>query len=97
MTERVTNWAGNIVFDAQRVHRPTSVAELQEMVAGAARARVLGSGHSFNRMADTTGDLISLAGLPRTVEISGDRRTVRVDGGIRYGDLVPHLDAAMCI
>jgi xylitol oxidase len=94
MSERVTNWAGNIVFGAQRVHRPGSVAELQEVVARAATARVLGSGHSFNRMADTTGDLISLAGLPRITEISPDRRTVRVDGGIRYGDLVPHLDRA---
>jgi xylitol oxidase len=94
MSERVTNWAGNVVFAAQRVHRPSSVAELQEVVARADRARVLGSGHSFNRMADTTGDLISLAALPRVVEIGADRRTVRVDGGIRYGDLVPHLDAA---
>ena len=94
MSEGVTNWAGNIVFGAQRVHRPGSVPELQEVVARAATARVLGSGHSFNRMADTTGDLISLAGLPRITEISPDRRTVRVDGGIRYGDLVPHLDAA---
>jgi alditol oxidase len=94
MSERVTNWAGNIVFAAQRVHRPTSIAELQDVVAHAEQARVLGSGHSFNRMADTTGDLISLAGLPRVIEISADRRTVRIDGGIRYGDLVPHLDAA---
>ena len=94
MSERVTNWAGNVVFTARRFHRPTSVPELQEIVAGAERARVLGSGHSFNRMADTRGDLISLAALPRLVEIAQDRATVRVDGGIRYGDLVAHLDAA---
>jgi xylitol oxidase len=94
MSERVTNWAGNIVFAARRFHRPASVTELQELVAESDRVRVLGSGHSFNRMADTGGDLISLAGLPRVVEIATDRRTVRVDGGIRYGDLVPHLDAA---
>jgi xylitol oxidase len=94
MSERVTNWAGNIVFAAQRLHRPASIAELQDVVAHTGQARVLGSGHSFNRMADTTGDLISLAGLPRAIEISADRRSVRVDGGIRYGDLVPHLDAA---
>jgi xylitol oxidase len=94
VSERVTNWAGNVVFRAQRFHRPGSVAELQELVAGADKLRVLGSGHSFNRMADTDGDLVSLAGLPRVVEVAEDRRTVRVDGGIRYGDLVPHLDAA---
>ncbi len=94
MSERVTNWAGNIVFAARQFHRPASVPELQELVAGASQARVLGSGHSFNRMADTGGELISLAALPRVVEIGADRRTVRVDGGIRYGDLVAHLDAA---
>lgn len=94
MSERVTNWAGNVVFAARRYHRPTSVPELQKIVAGADRARVLGSGHSFNRMADTGGDLISLAALPRVVEISADRTSVRVDGGIRYGDLVADLDAA---
>ncbi len=94
MSERVTNWAGNIVFSARQLHRPASVPELQSLVAGADRARVLGSGHSFNRMADTGGELISLAGLPRVVEIADDRRTVRVDGGIRYGDLVADLDAA---
>jgi xylitol oxidase len=94
MSERVTNWAGNIVFSARHMRRPTSVQQLQDVVAGAEQARVLGSGHSFNRMADTDGDLISLSALPRVVEISADRMTVRVDGGIRYGDLVAHLDAA---
>ncbi|GLZ00245.1 FAD-binding protein [Actinoplanes sp. NBRC 103695] len=94
MSERVTNWAGNIVFTAERVHRPASVDELQGLVADAERVRVLGSGHSFNRIADTPGDLVSLSGMPRSVEISEDKRTVRVDGGIRYGDLVGQLHEA---
>ena len=94
MSDRVTNWAGNVVFAARDLHRPTSLPELQALVAGAERARVLGSGHSFNRMADTDGELISLAGLPRVVEIAADRTSVRVDGGIRYGDLVARLDEA---
>jgi xylitol oxidase len=93
MSERVTNWAGNIVFGARRLHRPASVAEVRELVTAGGPLRVLGSGHSFNRMADTDGDLISLAGLPRVVEISPDRRSVRVDGGIRYGDLAARLAA----
>src|SRR5262245_56438773 len=93
MSARVTNWAGNIVFAAERVHRPASVDELQQTVADAERLRVLGSGHSFNRIADTPADLVTLSGLPRIVDISPDRRSVRVDGGIRYGDLVHHLDA----
>ncbi|GAA3954174.1 D-arabinono-1,4-lactone oxidase [Actinoplanes auranticolor] len=93
MSNVVTNWAGNITFGARRLHRPAALPELQELVRAGGPLRVLGSGHSFNRMADTTGDLVSLSSMPRTVEIAEDRRTVRVDGGIRYGELVGRLDA----
>ena len=93
MGERVTNWAGNIVFGARRLHRPASVAEVREIVADGGPIRVLGSGHSFNRMADTDGDLISLADLPRVVEINAGRTSVRVDGGIRYGELAAALES----
>jgi xylitol oxidase len=94
VSDVVKNWAGNITFGARRLHRPAGLPQLQEIVAAGGPLRVLGSGHSFNRMADTTGDLVSLAALPRVVEIAEDRRTVRVDGGIRYGDLVGDLAAA---
>jgi alditol oxidase len=93
MSERTTNWAGNVVFNARTLRRPTSVSEVQEIVAGGGPIHVLGSGHSFNRMADTDGTLISLAVLPRVTEISEDRTSVRVDGGIRYGELAAHLHA----
>ncbi|MET8151461.1 D-arabinono-1,4-lactone oxidase [Actinoplanes sp. NPDC049668] len=93
MAEVVRNWAGNITFGASRVHRELTVPRLRELVAAGGPLRVLGSGHSFNRMADTTGDLVSLDGLPRVVEIAADRRSVRVDGGIRYGELAVRLHA----
>jgi len=89
----VTNWAGNITFGARRLHRPAALEELSELVAAGGPLRILGSGHSFNRMADTTGELVSLGSLPRVVEIAEDRRTVRVDGGIRYGELADRLHA----
>ena len=63
------NWAGNIVYSARRVLHPTSVAELQEQVAGSDRIRAVGTGHSFNRIADTDGDLVTVAGLPPRIEI----------------------------
>ena len=88
----VTNWAGNVVFGAKQLHRPASVDEVRRLVAAGGPIRVLGSGHSFNRMADTDGDLITLAGLPRVVEVSADRASVRIDGGIRYGELAARLD-----
>ncbi|MFI1989890.1 FAD-binding protein [Actinoplanes sp. NPDC020271] len=91
--EPLTNWAGNITFGARQVLRPRTLDEAREQIAAATKLRVLGSGHSFNHLADTDGDLLSLAGLPRTVEIAPDRATVRVDGGIRYGDLAARLHA----
>ncbi|GIE99287.1 FAD-binding protein [Paractinoplanes rishiriensis] len=98
MSERVTNWAGNIVFGARRLHRPRRVEEVRDLVKAGGPLRVLGSGHSFNRMSDTDGDLVTLADLPRVVEIAPDRRSVRVDGGIRYGELAPILaDAGLAL
>ena len=67
----LTNWAGNITFGAARVHRPGTLDELQSLVAASDRVRALGSGHSFSPVADTTGDLVSVAGLPATVEVVG--------------------------
>jgi xylitol oxidase len=86
------NWGGNVEFAARRVLRPRSVDELRGMVAGADRVRALGTGHSFSRVADTTGDLISLADLPPRLEIGGD--TVTVSAGTRFGELVGPLQGA---
>ena len=94
MTSPIANWAGNVVFGAARSHRPQSVAELQGIVAGSSRARALGTGHSFNRIADTDGDLISVAGLPEELDIDTAAQTVRISAGLRYGQVVPHLHQA---
>jgi xylitol oxidase len=87
----VHNWAGNVAFTAARVHRPRTVEETRRIVAAADQVKVLGSGHSFNRVADTPGDLLVLDGLPRGVEVSADRRTVIVSGSMRYAELAREL------
>ena len=89
-----TNWAGNITFGARGVHRPADVSQVRALVARSERVRALGSGHSFNRIADTTGELISLAGLPPRVEIDAAASCVTVAGGLRYGDFADRLHAA---
>lgn len=91
MTGRATNWAGNIVFGAGTVHRPATVDQLQGIVASHAKVRALGSGHSFNEIADSPGDLVSLAGLPPIVEVDTAAGTARVGGGVRYADVGPRL------
>ncbi|MBM0227242.1 FAD-binding protein [Micromonospora sp. ATA51] len=67
--------------------------ELRRLVAGSERIRAVGTGHSFNRLGDTTGDLVSLAGLPPAVELDPERGTVTVAAALRYGDLATRLHA----
>ncbi|POX45330.1 FAD-binding protein [Streptomyces sp. Ru72] len=89
MTETVTNWAGNITYAAKELHRPHSLDALRSLVADSAAVRVLGSGHSFNEIAEPGADgvLLSLADLPDEVDVDTAARTVRVGGGVRYAEL----------
>jgi alditol oxidase len=86
------NWAGNVAFRATAFHRPGSISELQHLVAGSSRIRALGSAHSFSRVADTDGELVSLAGLPPEIEIDTAGRAVRASAGLRYSDIAPRLN-----
>jgi xylitol oxidase len=85
----VDNWAGNVTYSTERILRPSSVAEAQEMIAGAEKLRPLGTRHSFSLVADSAGALLSTERLNRVVEI-GDE-TVTVEAGIRYGELTSAL------
>ncbi len=90
----VTNWAGNVTFGAARFVQPESVDELRRLTAGSRKLRVLGSAHSFSPIADTAGDLVSLARLPKTITIHQDLAQVTVSAGVRYGELGTHLHQA---
>ncbi|MEV0590107.1 FAD-binding protein [Nonomuraea cavernae] len=87
-----TNWAGNVAYTCARLHRPRSVAGLQALTARGDRIRALGTRHSFNELADGPGDLVSLAGLPPTMDVDSAAGTVRVAAGVRYAELARHLD-----
>ncbi|MGW5860638.1 FAD-binding protein [Streptomyces sp. NPDC055239] len=92
----VTNWAGNITFSARELQRPASQAALRSLVAGSRQVRVLGSGHSFNRIADVDGEtadaaLLSLAALEPSIDVDTTARTVRVAGGVRYAELAQQV------
>ena len=94
MSEAVRNWAGNVEFHASRVHRPATLEELRRVVAGAEAVRVLGTGHSFNRIADTRGDLVLLHDLPASGEIDAAAGTATVSAGTRLAELAARLHAA---
>jgi xylitol oxidase len=91
----VTNWARTIAYTAKEYHRPATLDALRALVAGSTRVRVLGSGHSFNRIADPGPDgvLLSTAGLPPLIDVDTAARTVRVSGGVRYAELARAVHA----
>jgi xylitol oxidase len=89
----VRNWAGNYTYSAAQVHEPRSVEELQAIIRAGPSFRVLGSRHSFNGIADTTGDHVSLARMPRVYNLDRGADQVRVDGAVRYGELAVRLQA----
>ncbi len=89
----LTNWAGNRVYGAARLHEPDSLERLQEIVRRARSLKVLGSRHSFNDIGDSTGDLVSLERMPRRFDLDRAAETVTIDGAIRYGALCGPLHA----
>jgi alditol oxidase len=93
MLEKQTNWAGNLTYRAARLHRPETLEQVRELVRAGHKLRVLGSRHSFNDIADSPEDLISLEYFNKVVAIDGERGTVTVEGGVKYGDLCRELHA----
>jgi alditol oxidase len=89
---RETNWAGNHTYRAATLHRPSSLDQVRELVAGASRLRVLGSRHSFTDIADSEA-LLSLDGLPAEVAVDHAAGTVSCSADLRYGELAEALAA----
>ena len=88
-----TNWAQNLAYRSARVHRPSSVAD--RTLVSARQVRALGTRHCFNDLADGPGTLVALDGLPPSVQIDPDTRTVTVSAApTRYGTLAQELHEA---
>jgi xylitol oxidase len=92
VAEKRTNWSGNYTFSTDRLHQPKTVEEVQQVVKGCSKLRALGARHSFNGIADSTQDQISLAHLNQMV-LHHESRTVTVGGGVTYSQLAPYLES----
>jgi alditol oxidase len=86
------NWAGNLTYSTDHLFTPVSVDEARQVVRSCAKLRALGSRHSFNAIADSTANQVSLARLNQ-IAIDEKAHTVTVGAGVRYGDLAPVIDA----
>src|SRR5215212_3574935 len=91
MLENRRNWAGNYTYSAARFHAPETVEQLQELVSRSSKLRALGSRHSFNGIADTTEDQISMEHFDQVLALDRERGTVTVEAGIKYGQLGQYL------
>ena len=87
-----TNWAGNHAYRARKLHRPSTIEQLQEIVANAPRVRVLGSRHSFNDIADSS-ELVALEEMPKDVIVDHGANTVSLGAALTYGELAAALKA----
>ncbi|HEY4898698.1 MAG TPA: FAD-binding protein [Candidatus Nanopelagicaceae bacterium] len=88
------NWSGNVTFNPALVVYPSEINEIKLAVTAAETVRALGSGHSFNKIADSAGVLIAFNQFPKDIDIDSVGHRVRVAAGVRYGELAVALNNA---
>src|SRR5258708_7789878 len=91
MVTSLKNWAGNYEYSTVNIHYPETVDQVQTLVKQHKTARVLGTRHSFNGIADSTYDLISLAHFKPAVIISHEKNSVSLAACLNYAELCPIL------
>ncbi|KAI3418689.1 hypothetical protein GPALN_007797 [Globodera pallida] len=88
---KLHNWGGNFYFCTQNIQYPRTTAEVQQIVKGAKKLRVIGSRHSFSKIGDSCGTILSTLGMNSIIKIDRASFTVTVQPGITYTDLAPIL------
>jgi hypothetical protein len=83
----IVNYDGSITMTPQRVVRPTSVSEIQEVLRDTARypspVRAMGSCHSLTPCFATDGTLIDMRGMDRVVNIDASKNTFTAQAGLQ--------------
>jgi len=91
--EKLANWAGNIEYSTDNVATANSVAAIQDFVRKHSSFKTLGTRHCFNRIADSTQQLLTTDFAAQAPVIDSAARTISVGPGIRYGTIAPLLEA----
>src|SRR5713226_3129010 len=89
--ERLTNWAGNLVYGTDRLYSPSSLQRVRDYVKRESSLKVLGTRHCFNNIADSTHNLLALKTMDDVVELDTRAATVTFSAGVTYGQLAPYL------
>jgi alditol oxidase len=93
VTAELLNWSGTYHFTAREVIAAQTIDEVQQAVADrpGGRVRAIGSGHSFNDLADNGATLVSVTGIAPDPVIDEAARTVTAGAGVSYGALATWL------
>ncbi|MBV8071165.1 MAG: FAD-binding protein, partial [Acidobacteriaceae bacterium] len=86
-----TNWSGNYRYSTDNLFLPETVEEVQQTIKKCRSLKALGTRHSFNGIADSTANQISLQKMTK-MTLDAGARTVTVESGVKYGRLAPYLD-----
>ena len=89
--EHLQNWAGNLEYSTGNVHYPKTLEQVQEAVNKCNKLTALGSRHSFNKIADSTENQVSLKEMNKVVSLDKAANTVTIEAGMKYGELAPYL------
>ncbi|MFA9459059.1 FAD-binding protein [Halalkalibacter sp. AB-rgal2] len=85
------NWAGNLQYSTSNWHEPETIEDIQQIVSKVTKLRVVGTRHSFNRIADSDENIVSLHKLNKVLNLDKEKKTVTVGAGIKYGTLCHEL------
>lgn len=91
--EKLTNWAGNIEYSTDNVYGASSVDDLRRFVRAHGNFKTLGTRHCFNRIADSSTQLLTTPFVDNDPVLDGAARTITVGPGVRYGTIAPVLEA----
>src|SRR5258705_13379029 len=79
---KLKNWAGNLEYGTTDVRYPKTEQEVQQLLKGFDKVKVLGTRHCFNDIADSKHHLISTKELNKVVSLDALNKTVTIEGGM---------------
>ena len=88
---RIRNWGGTVQFRPASLHRPRGLDQVRSIVRDAAaaghRVRVMGTGHSWSPLIETSDVLLDLRQLDTCGMVDPAKLLVSVGAGVRLYDL----------
>jgi xylitol oxidase len=91
-SEARTNWAGNYTYSTKNLDLANTVEDIKHSIGAHTHLKALGARHSFNGIADSREDQVSLKHFDQ-IELDVKAKTVTVGAGVTYGQLAPYIDS----